>query len=104
MSDRSTETPNYLTMAEAANITPRRLGSATIWRWARRGLRTQGGGTIKLQHVRIGGRLYTTELWLHEFFRKTAEEDMAGCSAAVDAAPACAAHADADRELCREGL
>ena len=46
-----------------------------IWRWCRRGVLSRGGERVRLQHVRIGGRVYTTARWLEEFGRRLAEAD-----------------------------
>lgn len=68
---------DYLTLAEAAQLTPRRLTAGTLWRWARRGVRAHDGRSIHLRHVRVGGRVYTTEQWLHGFFAELAAADLA---------------------------
>ena len=105
MSERPAEIPDYLTMAEAAKLTPGRPEANTVWRWARRGLKVRGRNEkLWLQHVRVGGRIFTTEDWLYEFFHQVAKEDMASCEIGADAAAACASHADADLELRAEGL
>jgi len=66
---------DYITLREAAHRTPGQPSIGTIWRWARRGILTRIGSTVRLQHVRIGGRVYTTEAWLQDFFREVAATD-----------------------------
>ncbi len=50
---------------------------AAVWRWARVGLKTRDGNQIRLPHVRVGGRLYTTQEDLDGFFADLAAADMA---------------------------
>jgi len=68
---------DYITLSEAAQRTPGRPSAGTIWRWARRGILTRAGHTVRLQHVRVGGRVYTTDMWLQDFFREVAAQDLA---------------------------
>lgn len=51
-----------------------RLGLATVYRWARRGMKGH-----KLRTVRIGRTWATTEQWLHEFFEALASPGKAAC-------------------------
>lgn len=66
----------YISMSEAARLTPRRPSAGTIWRWARRGIRARDGQCVRLHHVRVGGRVYTTETWLAQFFEQVAAVDL----------------------------
>lgn len=65
----------YLTLGQAARISPGRPSANAVWRWCRKGLRSRGGRRIRLQHVRMGGRIFTTEAWVHEFGQRLAEAD-----------------------------
>lgn len=99
--------PDYLTLAEAARLTPRRPTAGTLWRWARRGVRARDGRSIRLRHVRVGGRVYTTEQWLHEFFAELAAADLGNTHwqhPNRTPLPPTTAHEAADAELCKEGL
>jgi len=81
----------FLTLTEAANIAPGRPKTNCIWRWCRRGVLSRGGQRVRLQHVRIGGMIYTTARWLEEFGRELAEADAKYfdlCKAAAEAARA----------------
>jgi hypothetical protein len=54
-----------LTFAQAARLfPPARLGRpvniSTIWRWCIKGVRVPGGGVIRLEHIRVGGRTLTS--------------------------------------------
>lgn len=37
-----------------------RANPCTVWRWATAGVPLPGGGRLKLESVRVGGRLFTT--------------------------------------------
>lgn len=64
---------DYLTLTEAAKITPGRPSNAAIWRWATRGIRVRDGSRIHLEHLRMGGQILTTRAWIIDFGRKLAE-------------------------------
>ncbi|OQZ07105.1 MAG: hypothetical protein B6D36_01595 [Planctomycetes bacterium UTPLA1] len=70
-----TPTDEHLTLTEAANVAPGRPSANCIWRWCRRGVKSRTGERIRLQHVRMGGMIYTTARWLEEFGRTLAEAD-----------------------------
>lgn len=68
---------NYLNLTEAARAIPGRLHSSTLWRWCRKGVRARSGERVRLQHVRLGGRVLTTRDWLDDFGRQLALADTA---------------------------
>lgn len=57
-----------VTFTEAAKICPtlngKRPSTVTIWRWATKGVRG-----VRLEHVRVGRRMVTTEEAINTFFR-----------------------------------
>jgi len=58
----------YLTLAEAAQLLPRPPVSATLWRWCVKGFYIRYvDKIIRLRHVRIGRKMFTTEEWLEQF-------------------------------------
>lgn len=69
----------YLTLGQAAAHCPNgsggRLSPSTIWRWCRQGVKARGGGTVCLEHRRIGGRVFTTKPWLDAFFAAVTAAD-----------------------------
>lgn len=68
--------PNeIITLDEATKNTPGRPSAHCLWRWCRKGVLSRGGERIRLEHVRIGGKIYTKLQWLEEFGRKLAESD-----------------------------
>lgn len=75
MQKQGTETAEYITLTEVANIAPGRPSTNCIWRWCRKGVLSRSGDRIRLQHVRIGGMIYSKSDWLEEFGSRLAEED-----------------------------
>lgn len=66
-----------IVFAEAAAQCPHRPHVSAIWRWCRKGLKTAGGGRVRLEHVRIGGRIYTSNEAMQRFFAAVAAADVA---------------------------
>ena len=62
-------------LAQAARRLPNRPHVSALWRWCRLGIRGRGGDRVRLEHTRIGMRLYTTESWLADFGRRLEEAD-----------------------------
>jgi len=82
---------NLITLTNAAKIAPGRPSTNCLWRWCRRGVRARDGQRVRLQHLRIGGKIFTTLGWLEEFGRHLAEADTKYfdlCEAAAHAAAA----------------
>lgn len=71
----SNTAPQYITLTEIANITPGRPSANCVWRWCRRGVKSRTGERIHLQHVRMGGTIFSTREWVDEFGRRLAEAD-----------------------------
>ncbi len=66
-----------LTLADAAKKCPGRPSANAVWRWCRKGVKSRGGRIIRLQHIRVGGRIYTTAEALEKFFSGLADADSA---------------------------
>jgi hypothetical protein len=47
-------------------------------------VRSRAGLRITLKHIRVGGKIFTTEAWLREFFEKVADADAAYFAGAGD--------------------
>lgn len=61
----------YITLHEAAKRTPVPISPCTLWRWCTRGFYVRAANQIvRLQHVQVGRRMFTTEEWLEEFIVK----------------------------------
>ncbi len=71
------ERDELLSLAQAAKIVPGRPSANCVWRWCRRGVMSRAGERIYLQHVRVGGKVYTRAEWLQHFGRALAEADAA---------------------------
>ena len=77
-----------VTLCEAAKLLPllnaKRISSNAIWRWCRKGV-----SGIHLEHVRIGGRIFTSPDALNRFVNALAEADVSRLNPAPKpAAPA----------------
>lgn len=68
-------TTEYLSLSQAAKRVPSRPSTCSLWRWCRRGVKSRNGERVYLEHVRIGGQVFTTERWLVSFFEDTATAD-----------------------------
>ncbi|MCK6466046.1 MAG: DUF1580 domain-containing protein [Phycisphaerae bacterium] len=64
-----------LPLTEVAKLVPGRPSVNCVWRWCRRGVLARNGERIRLEHIRIGGKIFTTRAWLEEFGRRLASED-----------------------------
>jgi len=65
------EQTQHITLTEAAKITPGRPSTNCLWRWCRRGVMSRSGQRVRLEHVRIGGKIFTTARWVEEFGKAT---------------------------------
>ena len=77
-----------VTLCEAAKLLPllnaKRISANAIWRWCRKGV-----SGIHLEHVRIGGRIFTSPDALNRFVNALAEADVRRLNTAPEpAAPA----------------
>ncbi len=69
------EQSKHITLTEAAKITPGRPSTNCLWRWCRRGVLSRSGERVRLEHVRIGGKIFTTAQWVEQFGKALAEAD-----------------------------
>jgi len=63
-----------ITMKQAGDVS--RVRPACIWRWCRKGVVARNGRRVRLQHVRIGGRVFTTKKWMDDFSELLAVADV----------------------------
>lgn len=75
--------PSWLTLIDAAAHLPGRPSVNCIWRWCRRGVLGRNGVRIRLQHIRIGGKIFTSREWIADFARQLAESDAAHFDAKI---------------------
>ena len=66
---------DHITLGQAAKITPGRPSTNCLWRWCRRGVLARNGRRVRLQHVRVGGKIFTTPRWVEAFGNALAEAD-----------------------------
>ena len=64
-----------ITLTEVAKMSPGRPTANCVWCWCRRGVLARNGERVRLEHVRLGGRIFTTRRWVDEFGRGLAEAD-----------------------------
>lgn len=65
----------HITLTAVAKIAPGRPSPNAVWRWCRRGVQARNGQRVRLEHIRVGGKIFTTRGWLDEFGRKLADAD-----------------------------
>jgi len=87
-SPRQWEPDERVTLSQAARIAPGGVSPNCIWRWCRRGVLARTGERVRLEHVRIGGKLYTTPRWIDEFGRRLADADAEYFEIADEESPA----------------
>ncbi len=75
MNKKSMMPDDYLSLTDVAKVTPGRPSTNCVWRWCRRGVLSRSGERIRLQHVRMGGMIYTTHAWLEKFGHLLAAAD-----------------------------
>lgn len=66
----------YITLTEAARRCPHQPHPASCHRWTRHGIRARNGQRIRLKHHRLGGRIYTTQIWLDAFAEAIVAADL----------------------------
>lgn len=65
----------HITLTQATKITPGRPSTNCLWRWCRRGVLARNGQRIRLEHVRMGGKIFTTPRWVETFGQALADAD-----------------------------
>ncbi len=70
---RDNEEP--ISLVEAASRSPGRPSANAVWRWCRRGIKSRSGRRVRLDHIRAGGRIYTSNEALKRFFVAVASAD-----------------------------
>ena len=78
------EPDERVTLSQAARIAPGGVSPNCVWRWCRRGVLSRMGERVRLEHVRVGGKLYTTPRWIEAFGQRLAEADAAYFETADD--------------------
>jgi len=69
--------PNALvSLSTAARYCPGRPNASTLWRWARKGIKARSGARIRLEHRRVGGKIFVTINSLDRFFENLANADV----------------------------
>lgn len=74
-SNGTSNATELIPLSAAAKTAPGRPSANAVWRWCRKGVRSRGGEYIRLRHVRLGGRVFTSLAWLAEFGEQLAAAD-----------------------------
>lgn len=73
------ENEDLISLTEATEHYPKVRGKrphvSAVWRHARVGIKARNGERIKLEHIRFGGRVYTSREALRRFGQRVAEAD-----------------------------
>jgi hypothetical protein len=64
-----------ITREQAVALVPYPVTANAVWRWMRRGVRARNGEIIRLDHVRYGGKLFTSREALERFAVALKEAD-----------------------------
>jgi len=75
---------DHLTLSQAAKLSPGHPSTSAVWRWARKGVLSRSGQRIRLTHIRVGGKIFTTRDALDKFFAALAESDVEHFDRCVD--------------------
>lgn len=65
----------HITLCQAAQRSPGRPSANAVWRWCRRGVKSRSGVQVRLEHIRDGGKIFTTPESLDRFFTAVAAAD-----------------------------
>lgn len=76
---------DLITLTAATKLIPGRPCVPTVWRWCRNGVMARNGERVRLQHWRCGGRLFTSQAALLDFFSRTAAQDLEHFDARAEA-------------------
>jgi hypothetical protein len=68
---------SLIPLTEGAQHVPGRPTANCLWRWCRRGVLARDGSRIRLEHVRVGGRVMTSVEWIREFGQRLSAADAA---------------------------
>lgn len=72
----ASETLDHITLGQASHLVPGRPSTNCMWRWCRKGVLARSGERIRLEHVRIGGRIFTRPNWVEEFSQRLTAADV----------------------------
>lgn len=89
----SNDAPPLISLNQAPSYVSGRPSISAVWRWCRRGVLARNGQRIRLEHRRIGGKIFTSEAWLDAFTKALTDADTAYFTAKQDAANGAASRA-----------
>lgn len=77
---------DLISLSDAAQLVSGRPSVSAVWRWCRRGVLGRDGTRIRLEHRRIGGKIFTSSEWLDAFTKALTDADTAYFASKQDAA------------------
>ena len=69
------ENESRIGLSEAAKIAPGRPHLSSVWRWCRKGCIARNGARVRLDHERVGNRVFTSREALQRFAQALTEAD-----------------------------
>ncbi|MCW5769965.1 MAG: DUF1580 domain-containing protein [Phycisphaeraceae bacterium] len=86
-------TTDLITLSDASQRATGRPSTSAVWRWCRRGVLARDGTRIRLEHRRVGGKIFTSSEWLDAFTKALTDADTAYFAAKQTAAEGAAPRA-----------
>lgn len=80
------DSSSLLSLTEAAHRVTGNPSASAVWRWCRRGVLGRDGTRIRLEHRRVGGKIFTSPAWLDAFTKALTDADTAYFAAKQDVA------------------
>lgn len=81
----SNDASPLISLNQAPRYVSGRPSISAVWRWCRRGVLARNGQRIRLEHRRIGGKIFTSEAWLDAFTKALTDADTAYFASKQDA-------------------
>ena len=67
----------YIDLENLRRQVPGRPSKLSVWRWCRHGIRGRSGKRVRLEHRRVGGKIFSSLHWLDVFFQRLMKDDLA---------------------------
>lgn len=66
-----------ISLTDASHHVTGNPSASAVWRWCRRGVLARDGTRIRLEHRRVGGKIFTSTAWLEAFTKALTDADTA---------------------------
>lgn len=74
-SELGLDSTELVSLTDAAHHVTGRPSTSALWRWCRRGVLARDGSRIRLEHRRVGGKIFTSPTWLDAFMKALTDAD-----------------------------